>query len=1089
LDEGNKESMEDECMNGLYFIYSQLIGGCKMKKVLRYGLFLLLLLGVQSMVSAAVWTVSPWTDDASTGISSSKTYTHAVNFSSGPSTTVNGVAFTNAWTSFANGSFNDNRTVDFDNGNNITGDSYLLSTHFRYWGVSMILTGLTPGKVYELTFFSVAWEDGTRTVTLTHGATSFVFNQDMYGNNNGIKIVGLYTADANGELRLGMVNDFHMYAFANCVYTGTLPVVVAQVAPAAFEGGNRVGLGTVLTWAEEFSGSLTNPGFDVYMDPNEAKVTAMDPTARVSSKQSTFSFDPVLDPNALYYWRVATYTDMDNTEPNMVTAVRSFRTVYEEEHWTDSSWTNDADSEISVGKIYTHKVNFNASESASTIVNGVAFENDTNRTGLNWTLAGALGAAGGSHHVAGDGGALVQNMYFGSTPTSVLTLTGLTPGTNYVLTKYTRGWGAPGGRRVHFITSADGRTTTLDGNIDGDGYGRLFKYTYTAPSSGQLILTFNPLTSDSWHHYAFSNEVATPAYVDPIPLPGANVNADVELSWVLKGTAVSPTYNLKVATDAGMSNLVVNEIGLTSTAYTPYLSSNLPYYWQVQIVQASTVIYTSPVWNFNTTPPQPATKVIEWKFNETTGIIAEQTGPTADADGILYGFNEPNTPGVSHVAGLVNNGLRLNGQDEYVDVSNAEAYMPTSSGQPFAISGYIRTFGNYGPLFSMRNSTDEQPIIDIALGANGVEDRPGRICLLVRDDTGAASSINSGITVNDGRWHNFVVTRIEGKWTLYIDGVSHGVLNGAATGDVSLNFMGIGASLKWLADDWNNGRTYYRYFKGIVDEYTVWDGALLPSQLAELAAKVPPQGDINFDLVTDIDDLTGLAGDWLKDTLTPVQSTAVLENMESYTSDPNTFKANWAYTPEETMYGLVTSLSMVPDPDPNNLYGQVMRLDYNMNGKLHTHVPFRLLDHRVNSSLYDRLIMRIWKPAGCEVNRLILDFYDGRGNVDPVAEGMHSKGRLEVDFVPAVTDKWTIMDWTIPKTESFTTCTDLSQIMVSLQDGGVDTGYVLIDSIELVDSTTDCVPVVGEMVPDMNGDCVVNLLDFAQIAKGWLNGV
>jgi hypothetical protein len=191
LDEGNKESMEDECMNGLYFIYSQLIGGCKMKKVLRYGLFLLLLLGVQSMVSAAVWTVSPWTDDASTGISSSKTYTHAVNFSSGPSTTVNGVAFTNAWTSFANGSFNDNRTVDFDNGNNITGDSYLLSTHFRYWGVSMILTGLTPGKVYELTFFSVAWEDGTRTVTLTHGATSFVFNQDMYGNNNGIKIVGL----------------------------------------------------------------------------------------------------------------------------------------------------------------------------------------------------------------------------------------------------------------------------------------------------------------------------------------------------------------------------------------------------------------------------------------------------------------------------------------------------------------------------------------------------------------------------------------------------------------------------------------------------------------------------------------------------------------------------------------------------------------------------------------------------------------------------------------------------------------------------------------------------------------------------------
>jgi hypothetical protein len=537
-----------------------------------------------------------------------------------------------------------------------------------------------------------------------------------------------------------------------------------------------------------------------------------------------------------------------------------------------------------------------------------------------------------------------------------------------------------------------------------------------------------------------------------------------------------------------MSNLAVNLSGLTATTYTPYLLSNMTYYWQVQIVEAGAVIYTSPVWNFVTTPPQPATKVIEWKFDETAGTVAEQTGPTEDADGILVGFNDPNTPGVSHVAGLVNNGLLLNGKDEYVDVSNAEVYMPTADGQSFAISGYIRTYGNYGPLFSMRNSADEQPIIDIALGADGVQDQPGRICVLVRDDSGSRSQVNSGIAVNDGRWHHFAVTRVGGKWTLYVDGVSRGVINGAATGDVSLNMMGIGASLKWLADDWNNGRTYYRYFKGIVDEFTVWNGALLPSQLAELAAKVPPQGDIDFDLDTDIDDLKALTAVWLEDTFTPVQSTAVLEDMESYTSDPNTFKANWAYTPEVGTFGLVTAMSIVTDPNAASL-GQVLRLDYNMNGKLHTHIPFRLLERRVNSSLYDRLIMRIKKPVGCESNRLILDFYDGRGNVDPVAEGMHSKGRLEVDFAAAPVDEWVTMDWTIPKEVNFTTCTDLYQIMVSLQDGGEDIGYVLIDSIELVDSTANCVPVVGAMVPDMNGDCLVNLKDFAIMADNWMAGL
>ena len=1059
-----------------------------MENAKKVGLVLLVLLGFQCMASAAVWTVSPWTDDASTGIDASKTYTHAINFSNSASATVNGVAFTNAWTGFANGSFNDNRTYANDNNNNIAGNSYVLSTHFRYWGVSLTLTGLTPGGVYELTFFSTGWEDGTRTVTLSDTFGSFVFNQDLYGNNNGIKIVGIYTADANGQLKLGLVNDFHIYAMTNCVYTGALPVVVAPIAPAVFEGGNRVGLDTILTWAEEFSGSLTNPAFDVYLDPNEAKVTAMDPATLVSFKQSAFGFAPELDHGTVYYWRVATYLDMADTEPNMATAVRSFQTVYADEHWTDSVWTNDADSGVSAGKLYTHKVNFNASEAASTYVNGVLFENDSNRTGLNWALAGALGAAGGSHYVGGDGGALVTNMYYGELPLAALTLTGLTPGQDYVLTKFTRGWGPSGGRKVRFITSADGRTTTLDGNMDGDGNGHLFMYAYTAPASGQLVITFSPVTSDSWHHYAFSNEIAVPAYVDPTPLPGGKVNADVELSWVPQGDVVNPTYTLKVATDAGMSNLAVNLSDLTATAYTPYLLSNMTYYWQVQIVEAGTVVYTSPVWNFVTTPPQPATKVIEWKFDETAGTVAEQTGPTEDADGILVGFNDPNTPGVSHVAGLVNNGLLLNGKDEYVDVSNAEVYMPTADGQSFAISGYIRTYGNYGPLFSMRNSADEQPIIDIALGADGVQDQPGRICVLVRDDSGSRSQVNSGIAVNDGRWHHFAVTRVGGKWTLYVDGVSRGVINGAATGDVSLNMMGIGASLKWLADDWNNGRTYYRYFKGIVDEFTVWNGALLPSQLAELAAKVPPQGDIDFDLDTDIDDLKALTAVWLEDTFTPVQSTAVLEDMESYTSDPNTFKANWAYTPEVGTFGLVTAMSIVTDPNAASL-GQVLRLDYNMNGKLHTHIPFRLLERRVNSSLYDRLIMRIKKPVGCESNRLILDFYDGRGNVDPVAEGMHSKGRLEVDFAAAPVDEWVTMDWTIPKEVNFTTCTDLYQIMVSLQDGGEDIGYVLIDSIELVDSTANCVPVVGAMVPDMNGDCLVNLKDFAIMADNWMAGL
>ena len=1062
-----------------------------MRKVQKCLLIVLLFLGLQSIASAAVWEISPWTDDASTGIDSSKPYTHAINNNGTEdgSVTVNGVEFDNVYNS---GSVDVGWTLGgglwaTESSANITGDSAALAqdTRFHYYVSEMVLYNLTPGAVYELTLFSIAWEDGTRMITLTEAGSSFVFNQDEYGNDNGIKIVGVYIADSNGELHLGLANDFHIYAFANCEYGGNLPVKVSAIAPEEFEGGNRVPTDTILSWKEELAGSLTNPGFDVYLSTDEAEVTSLDSEALVVSKHDMFSYGPVLDPNALYFWRVATYTDMADSDPNQVTTIRSFRTVYEDEHWTDAVWTDDSNSGISTGKVYTHKVNFNASEAATTLVNGVNFENDNNRTGSNWSLAGAGSAATGTHHVSGDGGTICSSMVYGAD--AVLTLTGLTPGEDYVFTKYTRGWGSPGGRLVHFITSVDGRTTTIDGNLDGDGNGHLFMYSYTAPASGELVITFDPLSSgDTWHHYGFSNEVATSTYLDPMPLPGASVNYDVELSWVLNGDVVNPTYNLMVATDSGMTNLVVDESGLAATAMTPYLANDTEYYWQVEIVEdGGAVVYTSPVWNFVTTPPQEALKVIEWKFDESAGTVAEQTGPTEDADGLLVGFDDPNTLGVSHVEGLVNNGLYLNGRDEYVDVSDAQVYMPTAAGQSFAISGYLRTFDNYGPIFSMRNSEDENPIIDIALGADGVQVESGRVCVLVRDDGGSLSTMNSGITVNDGRWHNFIVSRVGSKWTLYVDGESRAVINGAATGNVDLNLMALGTSLRWIMDGWGISNSVLRDFKGVIDEFAVWDGELLPSQISDLASIIPGQGDVDFDMDTDIDDLAGLTSNWLADTNTEVQADAVLEDMESYELGEGSVAVNWPYTPEDDFGDLV--LTVIDDPNLPS-HGQILQMDYDFStGGLHAHIPVNLPNRGVNLGLYDQVEITMKKLPGCEISRIILDIYDARGKADPVEGDLYSIGRIILDVPEESVDEWITLTASIPDTEDMESCSDLYQISLSIEDGGEDIGTLYIDSIDLTDSAVDCVPVVGQMIPDFNGDCSVNLADFADIAEGWLN--
>ncbi|MBN2512842.1 MAG: LamG domain-containing protein [Sedimentisphaerales bacterium] len=1063
-----------------------------MTKAKRYIWVFMMLLGCQCMVSAAVWSVSPWTDDTSTGIDSSYTYTHAVNISSDLAPVINGVQFVAQTGSGANWSYTGNPAHYWGGADdyNVTGAGVDLAKNFHYNGTQLQLTGLTPDALYEITLFSTAWESDptvTRNAIFTHGPSTFLFPQNLYGFNNGIKGVGIYRADAAGQFTLKLGGDdgslkLHLYAFANREYAGELPIMIYPASPANFDGGTMVGIDTVLTWEEGVPGSLAVPMFDVYIDPNETKVTNLDPSTRVSTGQTEYSFDPALDWETMYYWRVVTYI---NGEPNLATDIRSFKTIWEEEHWSDSAWTNDADSGISVGKVYSHKVNFRESEGVATTVNGVPFENDNNRTGQNWELTGTPNAHGDTNYaVTGDSGLLIKNFFYGAPQT--LSLNGLTPGQDYVLTLYTRGWGDPGGRVINITTSADGRTKALDENIGGNNNGHLFKYAYTAPTSGELTVTFAAQTADTWHHYAFSNEIAVPVYVDPSPMPGSNVDADVVLNWTLNGETVNPTYTLKVATNPAMSSPIVSLDNLMAPSYDPVLNSDMTYYWQVQVVEAGNVIYTSPVWHFQTTPPPDAIKVIEWKLDETTGTIANQTGPSDDADGILKNFDDPNTAGVSHVAGLVNNGLLLNGTDEYVDVSNASIYMPTAAGQNFSVSCYFRTFGSYGPLFSMRHSVEDNPLIDLTIGADGAQDNAGTICMIVRDDLYAYATANSGIKVNDGRWHNLAVTRAGGNWTMYIDGIKRASINGAATGQVTLDWLALGTSLRWLNTNWNPTMSHYRYFKGILDEYTIWDGELSPKQIKQLAAIVPPQGDIDADLDTDMDDLNALTDAWLDDYYVAVQpSPVVLENMDAYTNDPNTYQDYLAYTEEKGTFGLLT-LSFETD----SMYSQVLRVDYDFDGHLHAHIPVRLIEKRINSSLYDTFITRIKKPAGCDISKLIIDFYDGRGYADPITDNLlHTKGRITIDITGVAMDEWVAVEAPIPSGVTFDTCTDLYQIMYSIEDGGADTGTLYIGSIELADSTTDCVPSFEILAQDLTGDCFVNLLDFEKLAENWMTGL
>lgn len=176
------------------------------------------------------WSTVAWSDDATSGIDGSYVYTHAYNFGNATGAIVNGINFTGIaganpsaanYTSVLGNSYNNDV-------NNITGLGAALAKDFVYGGFPEVhnLTGLTPGKNYVFTLYSVGWEAaGNRFGALVGGKGDGItaIDQDQFGDNNGIRIEYRYTADATGALKVtsseiqnaAQAAAMHIYAMSN----------------------------------------------------------------------------------------------------------------------------------------------------------------------------------------------------------------------------------------------------------------------------------------------------------------------------------------------------------------------------------------------------------------------------------------------------------------------------------------------------------------------------------------------------------------------------------------------------------------------------------------------------------------------------------------------------------------------------------------------------------------------------------------------------------------------------------------------------------------------------------------------------------
>ncbi len=191
-----------------------------------------------SLYPAIAWTVLPWTDDGTSGISPGHTL-WAYHFNSTGSATVASVPVPGVPGNapavagrFSVAGFPNTYTGDQNELTAGNGGSAVMAANFL-WGENpgtVTFEGLTPGQSYRATFLSVGWDDPPllRNVTFLNGTNSLSVSQNLYGNNRGLRVDHTFTAAAATHvvtLTPAAVDTYHLYALALSVdgdFTTTL---------------------------------------------------------------------------------------------------------------------------------------------------------------------------------------------------------------------------------------------------------------------------------------------------------------------------------------------------------------------------------------------------------------------------------------------------------------------------------------------------------------------------------------------------------------------------------------------------------------------------------------------------------------------------------------------------------------------------------------------------------------------------------------------------------------------------------------------------------------------------------------------------
>ena len=236
----------------------------------------------------------------------------------------------------------------------------------------------------------------------------------------------------------------------------------------------------------------------------------------------------------------------------------------------------------------------------------------------------------------------------------------------------------------------------------------------------------------------------------------------------------------------------------------------------------------------NAVPPDPAILagldnglLAYWKMDETSGVTA------ADATG--NGNTAALKGGCVWASGKIGGALSFNGTDGYADYGNKPG-LNFAANAPFTYAAWIKTTDNFGLIFSQRNSAGDSPVLDIAVGYNGLDESPGCVMALLRED-GAATGKHGNLVggrISDGTWHHAALTRnAGGRIELFLDGASQGAGAGPA-GAITTDLRTIGCERCWVLADARGADR--QYLSATIDDARIYNRALTAAEIGVLAS-------------------------------------------------------------------------------------------------------------------------------------------------------------------------------------------------------------------------------------------------------------